>query len=63
MGQVIQQMLVLGASLAVYVSASETGILYIVIVQARGQILAECGRALTGIARRLVEWAHGPMGQ
>jgi hypothetical protein len=58
MGQLLQQMYVIGASHAIYLSASETGILYITIARASRQILDTCAAALTSVGRTVVSWAH-----
>ena len=58
MGQVIQQMLVLRVRLAVYVSSSETGILYVVVVRAPEYILNAFELALAPNTRALASWAH-----
>jgi transposase-like protein len=57
-GQILQQMLVLGVIHVVYVAASETGIIYIVIAKCDSEILETCKLVLTRDAELPVSWAH-----
>jgi hypothetical protein len=54
----IKQMVVLGIIHVVYVAASETGIIYIVIVKCDSEILETCKLVLTRDDKRPVSWGH-----
>ena len=57
-GQILHQMVVLSVNYVVYVSASEGGIMYIVVVHAPRETLNVCEIALRSRASAVVAWAH-----
>jgi hypothetical protein len=58
MAQVIQQMIVLSTLFAVYVSASETGIMFVLVIRGFQPRLDAWKQSLLSTDRPLVEWAH-----
>jgi hypothetical protein len=57
-GQLLHQMLVLRLNHVLYLSATETGIMYVVFATCDQTILEECQHALDKYGRGAVEWAH-----
>jgi hypothetical protein len=57
-GQHLHQMLVLRRNHALYVSATDTGVMYVVFATCDQKILEECQHALGKYGRGAVEWAH-----
>jgi hypothetical protein len=58
MAQVIQQMIVLSTSFALYESASETGVMFILVIRGSVHCLDVWKRSLLSSAAPLAEWAH-----
>jgi hypothetical protein len=58
MAQMIQQMIVLTTPFAIYVSASETGIMFVLVIRGSANCLGEWKKALLSTGGSLVEWAH-----
>ncbi|PXF43989.1 hypothetical protein BWQ96_06222 [Gracilariopsis chorda] len=59
-GQILHQMLVLAVKYVIYVSCSESGIMYTVLVHCNNSVLDTCLSALNAIALPVVSWAHQP---
>ncbi|PXF43106.1 hypothetical protein BWQ96_07140 [Gracilariopsis chorda] len=59
-GQILHQMLVLAVNYVIYVSCSESGIMYTVLVHCNNSVLDTCLSALNAIALPVVSWAHQP---
>lgn len=57
-GQLLQHSLVVNAYFVIYVSASETGILFICVVQMYAAVRQLCSAVLVENAKNIVSWAH-----
>lgn len=57
MGQALHQMVVLSVNYLIYVSASEAGVMYTVVVYCSSSIINQCCNALKSVAPPTVSWA------
>lgn len=56
-GQLLQQALVLGIDFVIYVSASETSIIFICVIYIPTELRSQCPSVLRSLAGSLVRWA------
>lgn len=57
-GQVLHQLVVLSVNYLIYISASEAGVMYTVVVHCSSNIIDQCCNVLTSVALPTVSWAH-----
>lgn len=60
--QVVQQATVLRSTFAMYVVASETGVMYTVVAKVPAHLREICRNSLNAVAEGIVRWAHEPDG-